>query len=196
MIKSAFVFYDDSDQFFVSEENIGIWAYSARAESEIKRKPVDLVIPYGKLEKDSGPLAIIDNTLFVAQSGHNIIRSYDIQSGSTFEKSVIKLDKDIELDSLTINQADDNNLQFIALNDHNSQLISWTLPYTKLTHSANKIPNVPALVETTPVKTQGDAADDPAIWVHPIDAQKSLILGTNKKRGLYVYNLEGEEVQE
>ena len=188
--------HDDSDQFFVSEENIGIWAYSARAESEIKRKPVDLVIPYGKLEKDSGPLAIIDNTLFVAQSGHNIIRSYDIKSGSTFEKSVIKLDKDIELDSLTINQADDNNLQFIALNDHNSQLISWTLPYTKLTHSANKIPNVPALVETTPVKTQGDAADDPAIWVHPIDAQKSLILGTNKKRGLYVYNLQGEEVQE
>ena len=188
--------HDEIDHFFVIEENIGICAYSARAESEIKRTPVDLVMPYGKLEKDSGPLAVAGNILFVAQSGHNIVKSYDIKSGSTFEKNVIKLDKDIELDSLTINQADDNNLQFIALNDHNSQLISWTLPYTKLTHSANKIPNVPALVETTAVKTQGDAADDPAIWVHPTDTQKSLILGTNKKRGLYVYNLQGEEVQE
>ena len=188
--------HDNSDQFFVSEENIGVWSYSARAESEIKRTPVDLVTPYGKLEKDSGPLAVVDNLLFVAQSGHHIIRSYGIKSNSTFEQGIINLDDSIELDSLTINQDDDNSLQFIALNDKNSQLISWKLPFKKSAHKNNKIPNVAALVETTPVKTQGDAADDPAIWVHPTDTQKSLILGTNKKRGLYVYNLQGEEVQE
>ncbi|WP_158281435.1 phytase [Sediminitomix flava] len=39
-----------------------------------------------------------------------------------------------------------------------------------------------------------DAADDPAVWVNPEDASKSLIIGTHKKRGLYVYNLEGEEL--
>jgi 3-phytase len=188
--------HDDSDQFFVSEENIGIWAYSARAESEIKRTPVDLVMPYGKLEQDSGPLAVTGNTLFVAQSGHNIVKSYDIKPNLISEKSIIKLDNNIELDSLTISQSNKNNLQFIALNDENNQLIGWTLPYKDNTQTTNKIVNIPALVETTPVKTQGDAADDPAIWVHPTDTQKSLILGTNKKRGLYVYNLQGEEVQE
>ena len=41
----------------------------------------------------------------------------------------------------------------------------------------------------------GDAADDPAIWIHPSDAARSLILGTDKRRGLSVYDLSGREVQ-
>lgn len=39
-----------------------------------------------------------------------------------------------------------------------------------------------------------DAADDPAIWVHPSDPSKSLIFGTNKSGGLAAYNLAGKEV--
>ena len=39
-----------------------------------------------------------------------------------------------------------------------------------------------------------DAADDPAIWVHPRKPEQSLIFGSNKKGGLAAYNLEGEEV--
>ncbi|MEM6649460.1 MAG: phytase [Pseudomonadota bacterium] len=53
---------------------------------------------------------------------------------------------------------------------------------------------VTAAVETVPVKTKDDAADDPAIWVHPTNSAKSLILGTDKKAGLYSYNLQGEVV--
>jgi 3-phytase len=47
------------------------------------------------------------------------------------------------------------------------------------------------LVETEPVATRGDAADDPAIWVDEADPSQSLIIGTNKKRGLDVYRLDG-----
>ncbi len=50
--------------------------------------------------------------------------------------------------------------------------------------------------ETSPV-TSGegeDAADDPAIWVNPANPEKSLVIGTNKKAGLYLYNLSGEEL--
>ena len=54
---------------------------------------------------------------------------------------------------------------------------------------------VPAFRETKGMGAEGDAADDPAIWVNPNDAAKSLILGTNKDEGLYVYNLAGEELQ-
>ena len=38
--------------------------------------------------------------------------------------------------------------------------------------------------------TRGDA-DDPAIWVDPADPANSLILGTDKSAGLYVYGLDG-----
>jgi 3-phytase len=42
----------------------------------------------------------------------------------------------------------------------------------------------------------GDAdADDPAIWVHPTDRARSLVVATAKNGGLRVYDLAGREVQ-
>jgi 3-phytase len=55
--------------------------------------------------------------------------------------------------------------------------------------------SVAALRETAPMSGQGDRADDPAVWASPLDVDHSLILGTNKDWGLYVYNLSGEELQ-
>lgn len=56
--------------------------------------------------------------------------------------------------------------------------------------------SVTATGETDPVPHGGDAADDPAIWVNPEDPSKSLVIGTDKKRGggLAVYDLSGREV--
>lgn len=54
------------------------------------------------------------------------------------------------------------------------------------------VPLVRATVETEPVPQEGDAADDPAIWVDRADPARSLILGTQKKGGLYLYDLSGE----
>ena len=38
-----------------------------------------------------------------------------------------------------------------------------------------------AKAQTVPVPHGGDAADDPAIWIHPTDPEKSLLLGTDKR---------------
>ena len=55
--------------------------------------------------------------------------------------------------------------------------------------------SISASAETVPVGTANeDAADDPAIWYNSADPSKSLIVGTDKKAGLHVYNLEGEQV--
>ena len=53
-----------------------------------------------------------------------------------------------------------------------------------------------AKTETKPVPQQAnvDAADDPAIWIHPNNPNKSFIIATDKKGGLVTYNLEGEEL--
>jgi 3-phytase len=52
-----------------------------------------------------------------------------------------------------------------------------------------------ARVETEIVPSADDAADDPAIWVHPGDAALSLVLGTDKKGGLNVFDLDGRRLQ-
>ncbi|MFP5311001.1 MAG: phytase, partial [Actinomycetes bacterium] len=56
---------------------------------------------------------------------------------------------------------------------------------------------VPATVETAPIPGTPDAADDPAIWIHPTDPSKSTIIGTDKSRdghGLVVYDLSGRQL--
>ncbi len=54
---------------------------------------------------------------------------------------------------------------------------------------------VPASRETVGMGATGDAADDPAVWVNPLDVNNSLVLGTNKDVGVYVYGLDGSEKQ-
>ncbi|WP_404962255.1 phytase [Streptomyces sp. 147326] len=55
--------------------------------------------------------------------------------------------------------------------------------------------SVTATVETVPVSHSGDAADDPAIWVHPTDPAKSVVVATDKKGALEVYDMTGARIQ-
>jgi len=44
--------------------------------------------------------------------------------------------------------------------------------------------------ETQAVITKGDAADDSVIWVNPANTAQSMVLGTDKKSGVYAYGLD------
>ncbi|NIR50727.1 phytase [candidate division KSB1 bacterium] len=52
--------------------------------------------------------------------------------------------------------------------------------------------SVDPVVSTSP--TDGNA-DDPTIWIHPGDASKSLIIGMDKDAGVYVWDMNGNELQ-
>lgn len=67
------------------------------------------------------------------------------------------------------------------------------VPVAKRIARAEPAVTVVARGETVPVGTANqDAADDPAIWRNPARPEASLIVGTDKKAGLYVYDLEGK----
>lgn len=54
---------------------------------------------------------------------------------------------------------------------------------------------VTASGETDPVGTgRADAADDPAIWVDPANPNRALIIATDKKAGVHVYDLTGKDI--
>ncbi len=62
------------------------------------------------------------------------------------------------------------------------------------------ITQVAATVETDPVPSGNDTADDIAVWIHPSDRAKSRIIGVDKafgegKGGLLVYDLAGNQLQ-
>lgn len=74
--------------------------------------------------------------------------------------------------------------------EHDSAMKTAYDLQSKIIHS------VTADAETIPVKAtaDSDAADDPAIWFNAVQPEKSVIVGTDKKSGLYTYTLEGEEI--
>ncbi len=51
---------------------------------------------------------------------------------------------------------------------------------------------VEPVLSTAP--TAGNA-DDPAIWIHPTEPERSIIVGTDKVAGIYVWNMAGEILQ-
>src|SRR5262245_42350011 len=73
-------------------------------------------------------------------------------------------------------------------------LLSCALATLAFAAQANEVVNVTALRETEPVGAVGDAADDPAISLGQTPAD-TRIIGTQKKGGLYVYDLTGKVVQ-
>jgi 3-phytase len=58
-----------------------------------------------------------------------------------------------------------------------------------------EVDQVTADVETEPVAGAGDAADDPAVWVHPTTPADSLVIGNDKQGALEVYDLDGSRLQ-
>ena len=64
------------------------------------------------------------------------------------------------------------------------------------------VPTFETNYETTPIPAGIDDTDDPAIWLHPSAAEKSLVIGVSKNKtstggqaGIGIYNLKGELVK-
>ena len=94
--------------------------------------------------------------------------------------------------NLTIGDKTYKNLQF-ELNTSETGTLRFRMIAAEI--DRNAIYQIQATVETKPVPASGDAADDPAIWIHPQDPAQSVIIGTQKQGGLGVYDLTGEEIQ-
>lgn len=81
---------------------------------------------------------------------------------------------------------------FLALASCNSPAANTAEKATSAASASIFTADVFAEAETAPVATANDdAADDPAIWRNSAEPDQSLIVGTDKKGGLYVYGLDG-----
>ncbi|HLP87963.1 MAG TPA: phytase [Nostocaceae cyanobacterium] len=88
--------------------------------------------------------------------------------------------------------------QSIVLVSDNNFTLNPPIPTQILTLSADLVPTVTPRLETPSLlddNEQDADADDPAIYVHPTDSAKSLVLTSVKNGGLRVYDLSGKELQ-
>lgn len=187
---------DETKTLYVGEAELGVWAINADAESDANKQPVALVEPYGELKAEIGALSVSDDgTLWLTATDNNEVYAYNAQ---TEKLSQWSLNGELAIESVAAELINNEQAQLVLIDDETGAYITTKVNYTaQTTASQNKaaVTHITASAQTTPVAAFGDAADDPAIWINPQDAKNSLILGTDKRRGLMVYDLDGNKIQ-
>ena len=214
---------DDAGQsLYVAVETLGLLRIAAEPESDSAPTQLEAITPLGAIDDELKGLALYpadDATyLLVHDAGAGTVRVYD--SGGkrlgAFRPAVsgpIAAVKEPEAFALLAGGVPGFEGGLLAVIDEanedsfaNYKLYAWSDVATALGLGLRTDPPVasgpaPRAVlvrpagETEPVQSWGDAADDPAVWAHPTDPARSLIIGTDKKRGLEVYDVEGRRLQ-
>ncbi|MGE8170349.1 phytase [Pseudomonas putida] len=193
--QSAFCQVDDSSHaLYVNEENVGLWRYEAGSEAPLVREPVDLREPFGGLAKAAAGMAVVPGGLLLLDSAAAALHLYQRSAAQWQRAGTLPLPGLDEPEQVSARVAD-QGLDLLLVDDQGSHQarLGW-LPKTA---PANESPvQLSAQVQTDVVPSLGDAADDPAIWVHPSEPARSRVLGTDKKGGLLVYDLQGKQLQD
>jgi 3-phytase len=188
---------DRAALLYVNAEDTGLWAYRADAEGPPARHPVALAQPLGALKGGVAAFAVLPGGVAVMEGSgrrlHLLHRESDARWSVSARLSVRAVG---EVEVMALRQQE----QGVELYWRDESATGWQarpVPWTRRAGAGLPplLPIVLPAVATEVVNRYGDAADDPAIWVHPTAPERSVVLGTNKRAGLHVYDLEGLERQ-
>lgn len=212
---------DFHSALYVSEGNIGLWRYDGEPETGNERSLVDFsqignVDGIGNFEEDIEAATVMEfadgaGYLFVSNESASLVNVYD-RADNTFITSFSIIDT-IEpngMDAVSTNLGGSYPAGMLVTSNDSTgafSIVSWADAAEELGLSTDTSFNVrtaavsnaiavTAAIETEPVPSGTDAADDGAFWVHPEDGNLSTIIGTDKTSGLVVYNLDGTILQE
>lgn len=185
---------DEAARLFVNEETVGLWAYPADAEAPLERVPVDLRAPFGGLKEGAAGMALVSGGVLLLDAEAAALHLYQEQADGWQAVGALALEGFDEPEQISA-RATPQGLELLLVDEAGSRLatLGWT---PRPVERKQPLPLLPAEGESGPVPSLGDAADDPAIWVNRREPGASLVLGTDKKGGLVVYDLEGRQVQD
>ncbi len=214
---------DRSGDVYVSEQAVGLWKFSGDPEADATPTLIDAP-RLGHVTEELGGLALYDGGegaryLIASDASSGDLFFYDRGDDDAWrgKVSVKGLDGAAVAEpgglfsvSTTLSAALPHGALLVsdedAVGGANYKLLSMAdlagplnLPLGSPQPTAVTLEpafkTVVATVETVPVASAGDAADDPAIWANLSDPAASLIIATDKKSGLYLYDMQGQVVQ-
>ncbi|WP_296592554.1 phytase [Methylophaga sp.] len=184
---------DQQSVMYINEENVGIWAYQAHPEADLIRNPVALMQPFGQLSQSAAGMALVPGGLLVLDSEAKTLHAYQNNDGVWHSLASYPLKNLSDPENISARLIDK---QLTIRIKHDDGVATFSLPWNyQDSAQAATIPVIKPQLQTEPVPSLGDAADDPAIWVHPKKPQQSRVLGTDKQGGLVVYDLKGKTQQ-
>lgn len=214
---------DDDGHVYAVEEATGVWRFEANPESDLSARIVDAP-RLGHLHGDAKGVAFLDagaqgRWLFAADADAGAINVYDHANDDAFAGAfrVGNGNGDGDGDdtvaepgtlsaapawgtldaALLVTDEDGPSYRVLRFADIASALgLRATAAKPRRAGAPERpVAIVRPTVETEPVLGFGDAADDPAIWADPDAPARSLVLGTDKKGGINVYDMQGRVLQ-
>jgi 3-phytase len=215
---------DRDSAIYFSQETVGVAVLNAEPESEAEVSYIDFSEPHGRFSGDVKGVALYEHSdggyLIVSDADVSRLQVYDMRSreyiGALSVEPGDMIDGVQETEgllatSMTLTDNLGGGMLVLADDDNgeentNFKIVAWRdiattlgLPTSTAYNPSEAVPATVATAspsaQTEPVKTFGDAADDPAIWVHPNDPAQSVIIGTQKKLGINVYDMSGKLLQ-
>lgn len=185
----------EQGKLYVAEADQAIWAYNAEPEVDEGRDLIAAKAPFGDIQAELKALELMsDGSLLALEEGAPRLLLYRTDdNGYQFERAMsfdgINALTDISLTA-------DGDVLLTEENLNAMQTVQIDVAAATEPRSQQPVAQVAATLETQPSPRRGDAIDDPAVWVHPNKPAASRILGTDKRTGLYVYDMQGNIVQE
>ena len=214
---------DATGQLYVSQQAVGIWRFNGDPEADAAPTLIDAA-RLGRISEESGSLALYDGGpgaryLIATDASSGRLFVYDHGAGDAYLGAASLTGRDGlavkepgalqvvgaplggDLLSGALLVADEDapegaNYKLVSIAALTRTMnLSAGLNQEPRAVAAPRFPAVVAVAETAPVSSPGDAADDPAIWADPANPANSLIIGTDKKAGLNLYDMQGRVIQ-
>ena len=208
---------DATGDLYVAEQGVGFWRFDADPEADVVPQLIDAT-RLGNVTEEAGGVAVYNagaaSYLIASDASADQFHVYDRNRDhafvGTFTIAGVEAAGGLNAISFALGDAFSQGA-LIAMDDENEggtnyKLVAWSEIAGALDLSTGTLRDpriapqsdlaiVRPTMETPPVETDGDAADDPAIWVDHNDPSRSFIIGTQKQSGLYVYDLQGRVLQ-
>jgi 3-phytase len=215
---------DASGTMYYGDEVLGVVSLPVEPETDPMRSVLDLPAPRGGIAEEVKGIALAKaadggSLLLVSDTSAERFAAYGLDGqlkgrftiGAGGQVDAVGENEGLAVATVAMGPAYPEGILVVADQDNegehsNFKIVGWREARGALALSATAFADpranaepaartVRPALETPAVATWGDAADDPAIWVNPRDPAKSLVIGTDKNLGLYVYDLEGRLLQ-
>lgn len=184
-----------SGALYIAEADRAIWRYQAEPEADEGRSLVQVTAPFGQLQGEVKALQLLADGSLLALEEQPARILHLSNSGDLV--TTLQVPALLEASGLAVSIQAKNATLFVSSEDAGPvQQVSLSLPVAAARRSSAPIAQIMPTLQTEAASQRGDVMDDPAVWHHPVQPELSLILGTDKRAGLDVYNMQGQRVQQ
>ncbi|MDX3773681.1 phytase [Chromatiaceae bacterium AAb-1] len=180
---------------YIAEAERAVWRYQAEPEADEGRNLVQVQGPFGQLAGEVKALQVLpDGSLLALEEEparllHIAVGSQQLQS---FAVPALA-----EASGLSFRLSDNTVTAYISSEQAEAvQALSLNITVGPVARAKAPVVQLMPALQTEAASQRGDVIDDPAVWHHPAMPEQSLILATDKRSGLDVYNMQGKRVQQ